>query len=332
VRKAWNRLRLEGVNVGLVVLLGDLVDDHDPAWAETGLSELAAALRKFNVPILAVPGNHDGEAGRYARILGSPTGRHEVGGYGFLLFHDAYGADDSAVRSPDELALPARAASERPDLPWVALQHNPLHPDIAEDYPYMPLNAGAIRAGYRESGVVLSLSGHYHAGQAEHDVGGTHYATVPALCEAPFQFAHVQLRGRNARVHFHALRMVTPGLTDVHCHTEYAYCGTNIAAAQVVGIGRCLGVEQICAVEHAFSSTLARRTPGAGGAGGRRHGAPRLGDRPRPHAGVSGLCAGSARPPREDWARSGSARRRQPAAGRRRSPRVGPAAGRRACH
>jgi hypothetical protein len=60
-------------------------------------------------------------------------------------------------------------------------------------------------AAYREAGVVLSLSGHYHAGQAAHEVDGVIYYTAPALCEAPFRFAHLHLAGRRVWLQEYAL-------------------------------------------------------------------------------------------------------------------------------
>ena len=98
------------------------------------------------------------------------------------------------------VALPGRAAGERPGLPLVALQHNPLDPPIERDYPYLLANAGAVLAAYQSAGVILSLSGHYHPGQAHHRVGQVLCYTVPALCEDPFLFAHVRLRDREVAV------------------------------------------------------------------------------------------------------------------------------------
>ena len=94
-------------------------------------------------------------------------------------------------------------------LPLVALQHNPLHPHIEADYPFMLANADAVLSGYRDAGVLLSLSGHYHPGQAAHRLGGSAGGmscyTAPAICEEPFRFAHVRLRGREVEVYEYVL-------------------------------------------------------------------------------------------------------------------------------
>jgi len=252
IRKAVNRLRHEGVDIGLIIVLGDLVEEGGAPAAEATLAELAAELKKPGAPVLAVPGNHDGDPARMARLCDSPPGLHAIGGYGFLVFHDAWGEGDACTRSVAGLALPAAVAAARPDLPLVALQHNPLHPPIEDAYPYIPLNGEAIRAGYRDARLLLSLSGHYHAGQAAHALDGVAYCTAPALCETPFRFAHVRLRDREVKVTFHALRTDVAGLVDVHCHTEYAYCRSSVAADLDIGISRALGLSGVCLTEHAF--------------------------------------------------------------------------------
>ena len=180
---------------------------------------------------------------------------HEVGGYGFLLFHDRVDEGDVTTRPSEGLGLPGEVASERAGLGLVALQHNPLHPHIESDYPYMLTNADAILDSYEEAGVILSLSGHYHAGQSAHRVGDVTCYTVPAACRSPFSFAHVRLgcgKENGVQVREHSLRMDTPGLVDVHCHTEYAYCATTVTAQRNVKTARAMGLQGLCLVEHAF--------------------------------------------------------------------------------
>jgi hypothetical protein len=92
-----------------------------------------------------------------------------------------------------------------PGVPLIALQHNPLHLEGEHDYPFVLANAGEVLDTYREAGVVLSLSGHYHPGQPLGRVGGISCYTAPAACEAPFRFAHLRLTGREAHVHEMAL-------------------------------------------------------------------------------------------------------------------------------
>lgn len=252
VRKALARLRRSGIEPGLIVVLGDLVDDGTAPGAELDLLTLAGELRRTGIPVLVVPGNHDGPAARLARIFDCPAGLHRVGGFGFLLFHDAPIGAERHARDATQLALPEQTAQRHPDLTLVTLQHHPLHPPIESSYPYLLDNAAAVLASYRAAGVRLSLSGHYHAGQSLHTRDGADYLTAPALCESPFRFLHVHLEGREVRTTEHALRMAVAGLTDVHCHTEFAYCGTTVSAAHAIALSEALGVGTLCLVEHAF--------------------------------------------------------------------------------
>lgn len=258
LRKALQRLQYEGINVGLLIVLGDVVDNGEASGAEKDLVAVAEEARNLDLPVLAVPGNHDSDFERFAEIFGCRPGLHKVGGYGFLLFHDHVGEGDVTTRprSLGGLSLPGEVASQRPVLGLVALQHNPLHPQIESDYPYMLTNADAVLSGYEEAGVILSLSGHYHAGQSAHRVGNLTCYTVPAACENPFRFAHVRLRGREkenkVQVREHSLKMDTPGLVDVHCHTEYAYCATTVTAEGNIKVARAMGLQGLCLTEHAF--------------------------------------------------------------------------------
>ena len=209
LKGAFRRLQDEGIRVGVVIVLGDVVDSGVADGAALDLAAVAEQVRALGVPVLAVPGNHDGDYERFARIWACQPGLHEVSGHGFLVFHDHVDAHKVTIRPPQGVAHPVAVASERPGLPLVALQHNPLHPHIEADYPFMLANADAVLSGYQDAGVILSLSGHYHPGQAAHRVDGgadglTCY-TAPALCEEPFRFARVRLRGREVEVYEYAL-------------------------------------------------------------------------------------------------------------------------------
>ena len=208
IRAAFRQCRQEGIEPELLILLGDLVDDGLAEGAEADQAAVAEAARETGLPILAVPGNHDGDVNEFVRLYGCSPGLHEIGGYGFLVFHDHVAPDDVTTRPPQGLALPGPIARRRPDLPLVALQHNPLHPHIEDDYPYMLTNAQEILRGYKEAGVVLSLGGHYHHGQPAHPVGGVICYTLPAACEAPYRYAYVRLRGREVEVWERLLREI----------------------------------------------------------------------------------------------------------------------------
>jgi len=208
VRQAYTHLQERGVDPDMILLLGDLVDNGEARGAEKDLAAVAAQAQAWDLPVLAIPGNHDGEPGRFARLYGCAPGLHAIGGYGFLVYHDPVGEGHVTARTEADLGLAERVAAERPELHLVALQHNPLHPPIAHDYPFLLTNAEAVLAAYGRAGVFLSLSGHYHPGQAAHDAGGVTCYTAPAACEAPFRFAHVRIEGREAAVCEYALGTV----------------------------------------------------------------------------------------------------------------------------
>lgn len=253
LRKALLRMRHLGAPPDAIVLLGDVAGKGlDGAQTESALRAVAEEARRAGLPVFAVPGNHDGDAGRYAAIFGCRPGAHLIKGCCLLLFADAYGEGDHALRTEEDLSLPMRAAAEHPGMPLVALQHNPLHPSIDDPYPYLPTNAAAIREGYGRAGVLLSLSGHLHGGQALHRSGGVQYCTLRASGDSPNCFLHVEISGREAVLREHALRMDVPGLEDVHCHTEYSYCATDVSSGAGAALSRALGLGGVCLVDHAF--------------------------------------------------------------------------------
>ena len=116
----------------------------------------------------------------------------------------------------------------------------------------MLTNEEAALRACEECGVMLSLSGHYHAGQPPERHGPLTCYTVPALCEAPFRFAHIRLEGRAVRITEHHLPMDVSGLVDTHCHTEFAYCGTTVNAAACIAVSEALGLAGLCLTEHTF--------------------------------------------------------------------------------
>ena len=252
VQKALARLRDQGITPGLILLLGDLVDDGDAPGSAEDLTQLAGELLKTGIRILAVPGNHDGDPARVAQLFDSAPGLHLVSGYGFLLFADQRGGNEHYGRTAGALAEPAQAAAQHPGVPLIAVQHHPLHPTIRDPYPYMLDNNDEVLASYRNDQVLLSLSGHYHPGQPAHVHEGVTYNTAPALTEAPFAFQHLRLEGSRFELTTHTLRIEVPGLCDVHCHTEFAYCATSVSAGVNRVLAHQLGLATLCLTEHAF--------------------------------------------------------------------------------
>jgi histidinol phosphatase-like PHP family hydrolase len=253
LRKSLHRMRHLGIRPKLLVLLGDLVDDGTAPGADADLAELAETLTSMGVPALVAHGNHDGAPAHFEALFGMP-GFRELEGYGFVVFNDAVAKGDFTTRSDDDLALLDRVKCAHPGLPLVVVQHNPVYPRVGNGgtYPYMLTNAEEVLAAYDRAGVRLSLSGHYHAGERSSVINTLTTYTVPALCEAPFTFAHVRLQDGAVAIHEHHLGLDVADVMDVHCHTEYAYCGTTVSAEGCLKVSEALGVGTVCLTEHAF--------------------------------------------------------------------------------
>ena len=236
-----------------IALAGDLLNDGNPAGAPNALADLKDAIAQAapDAPLLVATGNHDGHAGLVHAIFETRPGLHELGGCRFVVFADAYDAADRCTRRDEDRLLLRRLARE-PGGPIVALQHNPLYPPIESDYPYMLTNSEEVQHDYAEAGVLLSLSGHYHAGQPLTLRHGTAYVTVPALAEAPFSYAMVTLLGHEALVETRRLRLPdAPALVDSHIHTEFGYCAQDVRSDLAIERARLLGLAGVCLVEHA---------------------------------------------------------------------------------
>ena len=252
LKKVFLRLHHMGIKPDLTLLLGDLIENGEDRSAELDLVSLHGELTRSGIPFLSVPGNHDGDMSAFNTLFDCQPGFREIGGYGFLLFNDAYNDNHECVRSEDDLAFTKKVASEHPGLPLIAVQHPPIYPAIDSHYPYRPTNASDIIESFQKAGVILSLSGHYHKGQKARAHEGVLYHTVSALCEMPFRFSLIHLNGTRIEVEELSLAMQVPNIVDVHCHTEHAYCGTTVNAASGIALSQALGVSTVCVIEHAF--------------------------------------------------------------------------------
>lgn len=252
LNKVFLRLNHMGIKPDLTVLLGDLVESGADRNADLDLITLHGELTRSGIPVLALPGNHDPDPSAFNALFNTGPGLHAIGGYGFVVFNDTYNEAHECTRSEEDLAMMRAIAESNPGLPLIALQHCPIYPAIDSHYPYRPTNAAEIIDSFEKSGVILSLSGHFHKGQKARAHDGVLYHTVSALCEQPFRFSLIHLNGSRVEIEEISLAMQVPNIVDVHCHTEHAYCGTTVDTAACVALSQALGVSTLCVTEHAF--------------------------------------------------------------------------------
>lgn len=240
-----------------ILLLGDLVDNGNAEGADIDLAELEKSLRALGVPLIVVPGNHDGDPDRVLSIFSDAPGPHEVRGACVFTFSDQWDSKDVCHRREEEMQALAQECQPRRSV--IVAQHNPIHPPIESSYPYMIAGSPGIRQRYDDLGVRVSLSGHYHPGQGLSSSGSCRFITCPALCEPPFRFLRVRMQGKDISVETFSLEM--PGETklfDGHCHTEFAYCGENVSVDEVVARARMFGLGGLCFAEHAGQLYISR--------------------------------------------------------------------------
>ena len=237
-----------------VALLGDMLNDGAAPGAAGAAAQVIAAVRDAarDKPLLIVPGNHDYADGHLPDCLTGHDGVNEIGGYRFVTFADPYAETMYCTRREEDrrrLADLARGGGS----PLVVLQHNPISPYIdSSSYPFMLTNRAEVLADYAEAGVMLSISGHYHAGQPLTRENGVTYFTAPAVCESPMRYAVLTLSGRDVQAELRQLHLSdAPPLWDTHAHTEFAYCGRGISAAQQIDRAQTFGLSGLCLVEHA---------------------------------------------------------------------------------
>ncbi len=255
IRRAMEDAKRRG-GFDAIAMLGDVLAEGDSPRFEDELSEIANQIDAAagEVPLMVAPGNHDRLADELLAAFGTRAGVHEIGGYRFVVFADSYGAEGRyCTRSCGDLAL-LRELGGQSGGPIVTLQHNPISPEVdCSEYPYMHTNRCQIMADYSRAGVMLSLSGHYHPGQPLNVAGGVRYFTMPILCEAPFPYTLITLRGREVTVETRPLQLDgSPRVVDSHVHTEFSYCAQReVDARTAIRRARTFGASGICLVEHA---------------------------------------------------------------------------------
>lgn len=233
-----------------LVLLGDMTDSGYPA--DLGAIEEIVHAAAPDVPRITTAGNHDRDPDLTLSIFSDRPGVHEVKGCRIYTFLDRWDENDVCMRPTEALHRFSEVVRAPTDEPLAVVQHNPIHPPIVSDYPYIPPNRDAIMSAYAQAGVLLSLSGHYHPGQPLCESDGVLYYTCPALSASPFRYALVKLQGREVSVAERQLLLpASPPIFDMHAHTHYAYCGQGVTAPEQVERARTFGLAGLCLTEHA---------------------------------------------------------------------------------
>jgi len=234
----------------ITLVLGDLVNDGTASNANELLQRLKKILDLLDSPTIVLPGNHDGDPAAFQRFFPLPSAFLDVEGVRFVAFVDPEEPGYMARRTAPDLA---RLAAARQDWsgPIVAVQHVPLLPPKRHDCPYNYVNAEAILACMKTSGVNLAISGHYHPGIDLLEDEGVSCVVAPALCESPFSFLTLAMTGEQVAVTRHALKMPPElHLTDAHVHTSLAYCNENMDVAMSLRLAEDFGLAGIRVTEH----------------------------------------------------------------------------------
>ena len=234
----------------VTLLLGDLIDKGDISPGKAHFEYLHTVVQQVVSPVIAIPGNHDGDPEMFYSFFGKPRETLDIKGVRFVTFVDLKEPGYNARRTKEDLDRMAAARCGF-DGPIVSVQHVPLFPPGAADCPYNYTNAEAIIEAMRRHGIVLAISGHYHDGMELMRGEGTGFVAAPALCKPPFRFLEIEMEGENIRVREHALRIPEKlGLIDTHVHTPFAYCSDNMDIAKTIELAEEFGLAGVAFCEH----------------------------------------------------------------------------------
>lgn len=239
------------VHPDLTVVLGDIVDDGTSPGAAGQFQTMRRILDLLRMPWVALPGNHDGDPERFYRHFPVPPEVLDIAGVRCLSFVDPEEPGYNARRRRGDLLRMARARSDGWKGPVVMLQHVPLFPPGLHSCPYNYVNAAAVVERMEHCGITLAVGGHYHAGFGPLPGGAACFAAAPALCEAPFSYLLLHLEGDAVRAERQPLAMPADlNLTDVHLHTNLAYCNENMDIGLALRLAQDFGLAGLRFTEH----------------------------------------------------------------------------------
>ena len=241
-----------------VVILGDLLENHDIPDAAKYLQRLAGLIRQFKCPTITIPGNHDGDIETFYKVIDKPAEWVDIKNVRLLPFVDPEEPHFCAKRLPHDIARIERARYGFHGK-IVSLQHVPLFPPGTNPCGTNYTNVGEIIPEFRKYGISLSLGAHDHAGVELYNHEGIYYGAVPGLCESPFGFLEITFDSDKITSKRHKLKFPENlKLFDWHVHSQFAYCGEDITISSALALAQELGLAGIGFAEHSDQLYVSR--------------------------------------------------------------------------
>jgi histidinol phosphatase-like PHP family hydrolase len=235
----------------ITLIVGDLLDSTDLPNTDDMLDTLNNSIKKLVSAVIVIPGNHDIPPDAFYQTLRRPGKIVELEGIKILPFVDREMPGYNAYRDPAILETFRNARSGFSGT-IIAVQHVPLFPPEYQLSPYNYTNADQIIKVMEETGVAISISGHFHEGFAPVIKNGITFAAVPALCEKPFTFSIIEIDD-DGTITFDKQQLCMQegtNISDCHLHTRLAYCNENMKIPRAVQIGQQIGLHSIVFSEH----------------------------------------------------------------------------------
>ncbi len=164
----------------ILLVLGDLV--NVPSDMES-LKTIADILKKIDLPMIVLPGNHDPAPEQFYTLIPRPPEHLDIKNYRLVPYCDEQTAGWNARRSAADIA---RQKYHRQAFSGkiISLQHVPLFEPGCAHSPFSYDNMDEVVDGSFD----FSVSGHLHWGFSGICGKQMRAWTVPALCESPFRF------------------------------------------------------------------------------------------------------------------------------------------------
>ena len=183
--------KAKALDIDLLLVLGDIVDNGHAEGVYEDMLTIKNVIDKSGIPTIAIAGNHEHDPELFSQIFNCHEGLHQLKDYQIITFMDSY--EYRGFRNFEKMDTYFTQADSTK--PIIVLQHPVIYPPIDHSYPYNITDADKIADYYSKKNVLLSISGHYHAGVESLTKDGVTYITCATLCEPPFIFTVITLDG-----------------------------------------------------------------------------------------------------------------------------------------